>query len=118
MIAFLFALAVVPPHALAAPRGKSKGPDGGGKEHPAMHEAIDALRKAKSSTDPMANLNAAYHRLKQGRQNKQGYRARAMGLVEKAMEELKAKRKVESDKLIDQAITVIEKAVAVSPDPR
>ena len=41
-----------------------------------------------------------------------------MGLVEKAMEELKAKRQVEADKLIDQAIGVVEKAVVASPDRR
>jgi hypothetical protein len=95
--------------------GKAKG---SGREHPDMHEALDALRRAKSSAEPIKDLNTAYHRLKQGRQNKEGYRVRAMNLVEKAMEEEKAKHKIEADKLIDQAITVIEKAVTISPDRR
>jgi len=106
--------------AVGADRKKGKGPhgDGGGAEHPDMHEALDSLRKAKTSAEPVADLNAAYHRLKQGRENKEGYRARAMNLVEKAMDAERAKQKVEADKLIDEAITVVEKAVTVSPDRR
>jgi hypothetical protein len=97
---------------------KGKGPrgDGGGAEHPDMHAALDSLRKAKTSAEPVADLNAAYHRLKQGRENKEGYRTRAMNLVEKAMDAERAKQKVEADKLIDEAITVVEKAVTISPD--
>jgi len=96
---------------------KGKGPgDGSGMEHPDMHAALDALRKAKSSTEPLADLNAAHTRLEQGRKNKEGFRARAINLIEKAMAERKAKHNVESEKLIDEAITVIEKAVAVSPN--
>jgi hypothetical protein len=83
-----------------------------------MHEALDALRKAKTSAEPLADLNAAYHRLKQGRQNKEGYRVRAMNLTERAMELLKSKEKIEAGKLIDEAIKVVEKAVTVSPDRR
>jgi hypothetical protein len=109
---FLLLLITAAMPAMAA--GKGKG--GGGAEHPDMHEALDALRRSKTSTEPMADLNAAYHRLKQGRPNKEGYRARAMNLVEQAMEKRKAKENVESAKLVDQAITVIEKAVAASPD--
>lgn len=106
--------------AAGADHKKGKGPrgDGGGAEHPDMHEALDALRKAKTSAEPVADLNAAYHRLKQGRENKEGYRARAMNLVEKAMDAERAKQKVEADKLIDEAITVVEKAVTISPDRR
>jgi|SRR5689334_21312673 len=95
---------------------EGKKGNGPGMEHPDMHAALDALRKAKSSTEPLADLNAAHTRLEQGRKNKEGFRARAINLVEKAMEERKAKHNVESEKLIDEAITVIEKAVAVSPN--
>ena len=110
----LLTIAVLPvAHTFA--QGNKKG---SGREHPTMHEALDALRKAKTSAEPLADLNAAYHRLKQGRQNKEGYRVRAMNLTERAMESLKAKEKIEASKLIDEAIQLVEKAVAISPDRR
>ena len=112
VLAFAF-VPVVPGFA----QGK-KGDGGSGREHPNMHEALDALRKAKTSAEPLADLNAAYHRLKQGKQNKEGYRVRAMKLTERAMEALRAKEKIEAAKLIDEAIRVVEKAVTISPDRR
>ena len=112
----LLALALSP--AMPSLAAGTKGDGGSGREHTNMHEGLDALRKAKTSAEPLADLNAAYHRLKQGKHNKEGYRVRAMNLIERAMESVKAKEKIAANKLIDEAITVIEKAVAVSPDRR
>jgi hypothetical protein len=83
-----------------------------------MHDALDSLRKSKTSAEPLADLNAAYHRLKQGGHNKEGFRVRAMNLIEQATEKRKAKENVAADKLVDEAIAVIERAVAASPDRR
>lgn len=102
----------------ASATAKDRAGAGGGREHPNMHEALDALRKAKTSAEPVADLNAAYHRLKQGRQNKEGYRVRAMNLVQQAIQKRKAKENVEAGQLIDEAITIVEKAVTASPNRR
>ena len=114
LLLLVVALTPVVPSSAA---GKN-GDGGSGREHPNMHEALDALRKAKTSAEPIADLNAAFHRLKQGRQNKEGYRVRAMNLTERAIELLKSKEKIEAGKLIDEAIKVVEKAVTASPDRR
>src|SRR4051812_13917202 len=107
---FILAVAAIPIEpATAAGKGKGGGGAESGREHPDMHEALDSLRKAKTSAEPLADLNAAYQRLKQGRQNKEGYRVRAMNLTEQAIEKRKAKENVEADKLIDEAISVVEK---------
>jgi hypothetical protein len=79
-----------------------------------MHDALDSLRAAKTSADPVKDLKEAFRRLKAGRENKAGHRAAAMRMVQKAIDELEAKRKIEANKLIDEAISKVEQAVAVS----
>jgi hypothetical protein len=103
--------------AIPAERGKGgeRGKAGHEKEHPAMHEALDALRKAKASADPVADLKDARQRLNAGLHNKEGYRVEAIQIVDKAIAETNAKHRVEAGKLIDEAISKVEKAVAVSP---
>ena len=76
-----------------------------------MHEALDALRRAKTSAQPIEDLQAASLALQHGRRNKAGYRAEAIPLVERAIAELANGDRISADKSINAAINKVEKAV-------
>lgn len=78
---------------------------------PRMHDALDALRRAKSFTQPVKDLQAAKLALLHGKHNKAFYRKEAVPLVNQAIAAVQAGDRVTASKLIDQAITKIEKAV-------
>jgi isocitrate/isopropylmalate dehydrogenase len=78
---------------------------------PRMHEALDALHRAKTSANPIADLQAAALALRHGAHNKAGYRVEAIPIVERAIAELNAGERVAADKSIDAAINKVEKAV-------
>ena len=83
-----------------------------GGAQPRMHEALDALHRAKTSANPIADLQAASLALQHGAHNKAGYRIEAIPIVERAIAELNAGERVAADKSIDAAISKVEKAVA------
>jgi len=82
-----------------------------GGAQPRMHEALDALHQAKTSANPVADLQAASLALRHGSHNKAGYRAEAIPIVERAIAELNAGERIAADKSIDAAISKVEKAV-------
>jgi hypothetical protein len=84
----------------------------GKPEQPNMHAALDALREAKRNTTPVPSLKEAKGRLKGAAKNKSRYRVEAMALVDRALELIKAGDKREAVKLIDQAITKVERGIA------
>ncbi len=82
-------------------------------EQPLMHAALDSLRAARSAVDPLPDLKSAKFRLKAAHKNKGGYRVEALAIVDKAIGEVNAKHRHEANKLIDQAVTKIERGIAV-----
>ena len=77
---------------------------------PRMIDAIDALRRAKTSADPWKDLNIAAQNLRFATKKKVGYRAEALHIVESAI----ATRpdKITLDRMIDDAIAKAEKGAA------
>lgn len=80
-----------------------------------MHEALDALRAARTSTKPFDDLHAALDRLKAGHKNKAGHRAEAARLTRKAIDELKAKRKI-ADRRFSQNDPAVPVQDRLNPD--
>lgn len=76
-----------------------------------MHDALDALRRAKTSAQPVKDLQAARLSLEHGKHNKAFYRKEAIPLVNRAIKATQAGDRIAAGKLIDQAISKIEKAV-------
>jgi len=76
-----------------------------------MHEALDALRRAKTSAQPVEDLRSASQALSHGRRNKAGYRIEAIPIIERAIAELSAGDRIAAGKSIDAAINKIEKGV-------
>src|SRR4051812_4357708 len=85
------------------------------EEHPAMHEASEALHAAQTSGNPIEDLQKARRSLETARANKMGDRADAIKLIDKAIAALKSNDRIEADKLIKQAILLIEKGVELHP---
>jgi hypothetical protein len=85
------------------------------EEHPAMHDASDALHAAQTSASPVEDLQKARRSLEMARPNKQGHRADAIKLVDDAIAALKAGKRAEANKLIQQASSLIEQGVALHP---
>lgn len=85
------------------------------EDHQAMHDASDALRAAQVAADPVAKLQEAARHLRQGRPNKQGYRVAAPKHTTDAIAAIKAGKRVDANKAIQQALTEIQKAVATHP---
>ena len=83
-----------------------------GEAQPRMHDALDALHRAKTSAKPLDDLQSAADSLRHGAHNKKGYRVDALPVVEQAIGALKAGDRLTADKLIDDAINKVEKAVA------
>ncbi len=79
---------------------------------PRMIDAINALRRAKTSADPWKDLNQAAQDLRFAGRNKRGYRHEALSVVESAI----ATRpdKITLDRMIDDAIAKAEKGASVS----
>jgi isocitrate/isopropylmalate dehydrogenase len=77
-----------------------------------MHEALDALHRAKTSANPVADLQAASLALRHGAHDKAGYRVEAIPIVERAIAERIAGARIAADKSIDAAISKVEKAIA------
>ena len=85
------------------------------EDHQAMHDASDALRAAQVAADPVAKLQEAARHLRQGRPNKQGYRVSALKHTNDAIEAIKAGKRVDANKAIQQALSEIQKAVTIHP---
>ena len=83
---------------------------------PKMHDALDALRRTKSGTQPMKDLQAAKQSLSHGKRNKGFYRVEALSLVNKAIAATQAGDRITASKLVDEAISKIEKAVKAGND--
>lgn len=77
-----------------------------------MIDAINALRRAKTSAEPMKDLDIAAQNLRLAGKNKVGYRGEALHIVESAL----ATRpdKITLDRMIDDAIAKAEKGASVS----
>lgn len=88
------------------------------EEHPHLHAASEAIRKAQGSAQPIAELRTALQRLRAARDNKGGYRAAAARRVAEAIAALEAGKRVEADKALKLALSDIEKAVALHPRDR
>ncbi len=77
-----------------------------------LHDAADALNKAKTSAQPIVELQKAERSLGEALHNKQGHRAVTLPFIEKAIAEIKAGNRIAADKSINEALGEIEKAVA------
>ena len=85
------------------------------EEHAAMHDASEALHAAQGSANPLEDLQKARRALEMAKANKQGHRADAIKLVDGAIAAFKAGKRVEANKLIQEASNLIEKGVALHP---
>ena len=85
------------------------------EEHPAMHDASEALHAAQGSSDPIAKLEEARRHLNIAKANKQGYRIEALKLTEEAIADVKAGKRAQANKAITEALNLIEKGVALHP---
>ena len=85
------------------------------EEHPAMHDASEALHAALTSADPIEDLQKARRSLETAKANKMGQRADAIKLIDKAIATLKANDRIEADKLIKEASLLIEKGIELHP---
>ena len=83
-----------------------------------MHAASEAIRAAQTSANPIEDLEKARLHLKRAEANKQGYRGEAIQLVDQAIADLKANKRVEANKRMTEAITAIEKGIALHPHNR
>ena len=79
---------------------------------PRMIEAINALRRAKTSADPWKDLDQAAQDLRFAAKNKVGYRGEALSIVESAI--ATHPDKMTLDRMIDDAIAKAEAGASVS----
>src|SRR6476646_10178578 len=79
------------------------------EEHPAMHDAADALHAAQTSGKPIEDLQKARRSLETAKANKMGERVDAIKLIDKAIAALKANDRIGADQSIKEAILLIEK---------
>jgi tetratricopeptide (TPR) repeat protein len=77
-----------------------------------LHEAADALNKAKTSTQPIVELQKAINSLDEALHNKKGHRAAAVPIIERAIAEFKQGNRNAAYKTVDEALAEIDKAVA------
>jgi Tfp pilus assembly protein PilF len=77
-----------------------------------LHEAADFLNKAKTSIEPIVELQKAINALDQALHNKKGHRESAKPIIERAIAEIKAGRRIAADKTINEALAEIDRAVA------
>ncbi len=85
------------------------------EEHPNMHPASEAIRKAQTSVNPIQDLEHARKSLELAKANKGGNRSDAIELVDTAIAALKAGNKIEANRCMTEAISSIEKGVAMHP---
>ena len=85
------------------------------EEHPNMHPASEAIRRAQTSVNPIVDLEKARKSLEIAKANKGGNRGDAIDLVDKAIAALKTGNKIEANKRMTEAITSIEKGIAMHP---
>ncbi len=76
-----------------------------------MHEASNALNRAKGAANPVTELESALAQLDEALHNKKGHRTGAALIVEKAIEQFKQGDRVAGDKSITEALSEIEKGV-------
>jgi Tfp pilus assembly protein PilF len=76
-----------------------------------LHEAADSLNKAKTSAQPIVELQKAVNSLDEALHNKKGHRAEAVPIIERAIVQIKAGNRIDADKTIDEALAEIDKAV-------
>lgn len=79
---------------------------------PRMIDAINALRRAKTSADPWKDLDMAAQDLRKASKNKAGYRGEALSIVEAAI--ASHPDKITLDRMIDDAIAKTEKGISSS----
>ena len=72
-----------------------------------LHEAADSLNKAKTSTDPIVELQKAIHSLDEALHNKKGHRAEAVPIIERAIAQIKAGKRLDADKTINEALAEV-----------
>lgn len=77
-----------------------------------LHDAADALNKARTSANPIVELQKAEHSLDEALHNKKGHRSAAVPIIERAIAEIKAGNRIAADKSINEALGEIDKAVA------
>ncbi|HEX8078503.1 MAG TPA: hypothetical protein VF511_11860 [Chthoniobacterales bacterium] len=77
-----------------------------------MIDAINALRRAKTSADPWKDLSQAAQDLRFAAKNKVGYRGEALSIVEAAI--ASHPDKIALDRMIDEAIAKAEQGASVS----
>jgi hypothetical protein len=80
-----------------------------------MFAAIDALRRAKTSAEPIRDLQVAAENLRLASKNKAGYRGEALQIIDKII----ATRppKIDFDRMVDDAISKCEKGAAAGFKP-
>jgi tetratricopeptide (TPR) repeat protein len=83
---------------------------------PRMIDAINALRRAKTSADPWKDLSQAAQDLRFAAKNKVGYRAEALSIVDSAI--ATHPDKITLDRMIDDAIAKAEAGASVSHNRR
>jgi hypothetical protein len=88
-----------------------KGPTMGVAQHN-LHEAADSLNKAKTSTQPIVELQKAINSLDEALHNKKGHRAEAVPIIERAIAQFKSGNRLDGYKTINEALAEIDKAVA------
>ena len=81
------------------------------EKQPQMHDALEALRRARLGKEPAKNLGEASKALAHSTRDKAHYRREALSLVEKAEGAVTAKDFVSANKFIDEAIAKIEKGI-------
>jgi hypothetical protein len=84
-------------------------------KQPGMMHALDLLRDARKSDHPLPLLNNARETLKNAVHNKGGYRAIAVGEVEKAIVAAEAGEHRKMEEKIDAAIAAVRTGMAEAP---
>src|SRR4051794_1536706 len=82
---------------------------------PRMIDAINALRRAKTSAEPSKDLHLALDNLRRASKNKAGYRGEAIQIVEKIIATNPSK--IDFDRMVDEAIDKCEKGAAAGFKP-
>lgn len=77
-----------------------------------LHEAADALNKAKTSSHPVVELQKAINSLDKALHNKKGHRSGAVPIIERAIAQIKTGNRIDASKTINEALAEIDKAVA------
>ena len=80
-----------------------------------MHAASQAIHAAQSSAHPLDDLRKARRELNFAKENKGGHRVAALKLVDGAIADLEAGKRIDADRKIKEAITEIEKGIALHP---